>query len=332
MNDELNRRAPAQPEPAALAFDASMPPEVAKWLSKHPPTNIRALQPESAAPPDASRDAYEGCREDLLDWKHRALVAEENNRQLTRALQAEVNSPTFMGEAAAPPEATLDQMANTAWDRFQSHTVVLQALENCRLYAARHRKEEWSAVIRRFCAEGGATGSPLREAAPTKPEPVAPLTHEEASAIAELLRADHDVDDLEPECCLCTAYRKLVAAPTVVEPEPVAWAGYDLDGMVEAFHRVIEAHANKNNPFHNPIDADAQMALRILRGFLPTMKTLAATPPRAALTDGDIDSATANRRDALLDHIEEYGTTSEGVRPLVRQLARAVIAADRGRG
>lgn len=55
-----------------------------------------------------------------------------------------------------------------------------------------------------------------------------------------------------------------------------------------------------------------------------------ATPPRAALTDGDIDSATANRRDALLDHIEEYGTTSEGVRPLVRQLARAVIAADRG--
>lgn len=44
------------------------------------------------------------------------------------------------------------------------------ALRNCFLYAGRHRKEEWAAVILRFCAEGGETGSPLRndaaEAAP----------------------------------------------------------------------------------------------------------------------------------------------------------------------
>lgn len=83
------------------------------------------------------------------------------------------NAETLGLYEAAPTEATLDQMANTAWDRFQSHTVVLQALENCRLYAARHRKEDWAATILRFCADGGATGSPLREAAPTVVEPVA---------------------------------------------------------------------------------------------------------------------------------------------------------------
>lgn len=55
--------------------------------------------------------------------------------------------------------------------------------------------------------------------------------------------------------------------------EPVAWEGYDLDAMVEAFDRVIEAHFNRKNPFHNPIDADAKMALRVLRGFIPYMKS-----------------------------------------------------------
>ena len=38
----------------------------------------------------------------------------------------------------------------------------LQALENCRLYAARHRKEGWAKDILRLCADGGAISSPLR--------------------------------------------------------------------------------------------------------------------------------------------------------------------------
>lgn len=37
------------------------------------------------------------------------------------------------------------------------------ALENCRLYAARHRAEPWAREILRLCAAGGATASPLRE-------------------------------------------------------------------------------------------------------------------------------------------------------------------------
>lgn len=47
------------------------------------------------------------------------------------------------------------------------------ALENCRLYAARHRREEWAEVILRFCRAGGATGSPLRAAPEAQREPTA---------------------------------------------------------------------------------------------------------------------------------------------------------------
>lgn len=36
------------------------------------------------------------------------------------------------------------------------------ALENCRLYAAKRPKEEWARNILRFCADAGIGGSPLR--------------------------------------------------------------------------------------------------------------------------------------------------------------------------
>ena len=50
--------------------------------------------------------------------------------------------------------------------------------------------------------------------------------------------------------------------------------GHDLDAMCEAFHRVIEAHADKHSPFHQPINADAMMALRILRGVAAAIRAL----------------------------------------------------------
>src|SRR5574343_1021105 len=37
------------------------------------------------------------------------------------------------------------------------------ALQNCRLFAARHRKEDWALLILGFCAEGGVTGSITRD-------------------------------------------------------------------------------------------------------------------------------------------------------------------------
>ena len=54
-----------------------------------------------------------------------------------------------------------------------------------------------------------------------------------------------------------------------------------------------------------------------------------APPQRKPLTDEEIDVATAQERDALLDHIYEYGTAAEGVLERIRKLCRA--AAEIGR-
>ena len=48
--------------------------------------------------------------------------------------------------------------------------------------------------------------------------------------------------------------------------------GIDLDGMCEAFHRLIEAHANLRSPFHQPVCANAQLALRELRDIAASIK------------------------------------------------------------
>jgi hypothetical protein len=59
--------------------------------------------------------------------------------------------------APGPAPDAMDSSVEKAWHRF--------CLENCRLFAARHRKEEWAKTILRFCEEAGVKGSPLR--APT---------------------------------------------------------------------------------------------------------------------------------------------------------------------
>ena len=49
-----------------------------------------------------------------------------------------------------------------------------------------------------------------------------------------------------------------------------------------------------------------------------------APPQRKPLTEEEVDAATAQERDALLDHIYEYGTAAEGVLERIRKLCRAV--------
>ena len=39
---------------------------------------------------------------------------------------------------------------------------LMAALENCRLLAARHRKEEWAGHVLRFCGEAGVAGEVMR--------------------------------------------------------------------------------------------------------------------------------------------------------------------------
>lgn len=41
-----------------------------------------------------------------------------------------------------------------------------KALENCRLLAARHRKEEWASHVLRFCDDAGVSGKVLRHNPP----------------------------------------------------------------------------------------------------------------------------------------------------------------------
>ena len=65
-------------------------------------TRAALAEPAQAAAPDMT-DAYAGAREDLSIWKKRALEAEALNRKFA----ASINSPSFMGEPAAPAKAAL---------------------------------------------------------------------------------------------------------------------------------------------------------------------------------------------------------------------------------
>jgi hypothetical protein len=53
---------------------------------------------------------------------------------------------------------TLDELAACEKDRDE----LRMGLENCRLLAARHRKEDWALLILGFCAEAGVVGSVTR--------------------------------------------------------------------------------------------------------------------------------------------------------------------------
>jgi hypothetical protein len=66
----------------------------------------------------------------------------------------------------------------------------------------------------------------------------------------------------------------------LAQPEPVAWVGLDLDNIAEAFHKVIEEHHSRKNPFHDPVNGDAMIALRELRGLIAYMKRNTTPPQR----------------------------------------------------
>jgi len=86
-----------------------------------------------------------------------------------------------------------------------------QGLENCRLYAARYRKEEWAKVILRLCKAGGAIGSPLREPAA---QTSGALLRFAAEALVWLESSVTDKPD-----SLCRDLRAALAAPTGAAPK-----------------------------------------------------------------------------------------------------------------
>lgn len=78
-----------------------------------------------------------------------------------------------LSKAADEFDATQTQLAAS-----QAQIKVLRdAIENCRLLAARYRKEEWAPHILRFCESGGSVANPLRQ---------------DDSALRELLKAERE--------------------------------------------------------------------------------------------------------------------------------------------
>jgi hypothetical protein len=122
--------------------------------------------------------------------------------------------------------------------------------------------------------------------------PAAQLEQKQDSTCNKTLRAEGKG---YPRTCMKCGKGPCIAdrvQPEQPEQEPVAWDGYNLDDMCEAFDRVIEEHHQRKNPFHDPVNKDAMIALRVLRGFVPYMK-LYTTPPaaqRQPLTEEEIEA------------------------------------------
>lgn len=106
----------------------------------------------------------------------------------------------------------------------------------------------------------------------------AEMNEREALKLAlELLESAHVATDLVwKRHDVVEAIKEALAQP---EQKPVAWLGLDLDNIAEAFYRVIEEHHSRKNPFHDPVNRDAMIALRELRGLIAYMKRN-TTPPR----------------------------------------------------
>lgn len=120
------------------------------------PEEIRAIVQESAA------------MEQLVGTGYLYVFAEDFATRFLAAI-------TEKAEPVVDPNCTCDEHGACAycWNgkKHDTHPAIEPApderlkfaLENCRLLAARHRKEDWATLILGFCAEGGVVASPLRD-------------------------------------------------------------------------------------------------------------------------------------------------------------------------
>ena len=101
-----------------------------------------------------------------------------------------------------------------------------------------------------------------------------------------------------------TALKAALAQQAEPVQEPVAWIHTDPDKP-----RVRFLEWREDEPGY--------------RGRWVKTPLYLAPPQRKPLTEEEVDAATAQERDALLDHIYEYGTAAEGVLERIRKLCRA---------
>lgn len=103
-------------------------------------------------------------------------------------------------------------------------------------------------------------GSVCKDLLGPLPEPAAFMS-EDGNRLAFYMHRDYT----RPLVTLAQAHAMVSA-----ERERCA-GGNDLEAVCEAFHRLIEAHAQRS-PFHQPVCADAQTALRVLRGVVSALR------------------------------------------------------------
>ena len=72
------------------------------------------------------------------------------------------NDPVFHAKVCSLTTSVLRSVGDDIATLTRQRDLAVEALENCRLLAARHRKEEWARHIMRFCKDAGLSGSPIR--------------------------------------------------------------------------------------------------------------------------------------------------------------------------
>lgn len=100
-----------------------------------------------------------------------------------------------------------------------------------------------------------------------------------------------------------------------------ALEAYKLDDMAEAFHRVIEAQAERS-PFHQPINADAMLAIREFRGLIALVAQVPAFLDR-------LGQETAARRQAQEENAELKARLASQRVELMRELRGPMVQVEK---
>ena len=126
---------------------------------------------------------------------------------------------------AAPPDlaAKVKELEAKYYVAESAVTAAHSAVENCRLYAARNRNEEWATHILRFCTASGVVGSPLRE------------SDQQQSRISELTELIEKVEKMTIERCagVCkTLDRKEMLHATGYGPGYLTYTASDCEQII----------------------------------------------------------------------------------------------------
>ena len=122
-------------------------------------------------------DALEAQQSWIDSLEQNARDADRMYKELETELAEAQKRIDDMNSLCAFNERTMDEMLARLAAAQAREKVLRDALENCRLFAARRRAEEWATHILRFCESGGSVANPLRQ---------------DDSALRELLKAERE--------------------------------------------------------------------------------------------------------------------------------------------